>query len=91
MQKAKSDVPLGEDANLYPLPKYTHPSLTDIPPKTMAPVSYDHRISPVLAFIAYMGPFGFVDPAKSTLLATVTGPAALALLGLAVDQRILPL
>jgi hypothetical protein len=38
-----------------------------------------------------MGPFGFVDPAKSNPLATVTGPAEVALPGLAVDHRILPL
>ena len=46
MQKAKSDVLAVNDGltrvaipDLYPLPTYTHPSLTDMPPYTVAPVS----------------------------------------------------
>lgn len=67
------------------------PLLIDIPPYTVAPVSFDHRIFPVLVFIAYMEPSGFVDPANKTPLATLTGPEEVALLGLAVDHMIFPL
>ncbi|KAF4350939.1 hypothetical protein G4B88_029105 [Cannabis sativa] len=38
-----------------------------------------------------MGPFLCVEPPKTTPLATVTGPEAVSLVGLAVDHRILPL
>ena len=76
---------------LYRLPRYTHPSLTNMPPYTLAFVAYDHRISPVLACIAYIVPVGCEEPAKSTSLATVTGPATMALLELAVDYTISPL
>ena len=67
-----------------------HPSLTDAPPYTVAPVLYDHRIFPLLALIAYTGPSLYVDPAKTTPLATVTGPLAVALLGSAVDHSTFP-
>lgn len=46
---------------------------------------------PVLASIAYIFPCGFVDPPNRTPLATLTGPDEVALLGFAVDHRILPL
>lgn len=52
------------------------PLLTDMPPYALAPVLYDHRIFPDVALIAYMGPVRYMDPTKTTPLATVTGPAA---------------
>ena len=67
-----------------------HPLLTEAPPNTEAPVLCDQRILPEAASMAYIGPVGCVDPAKRTPLAMVTGPLVLALLGLAVDHRVLP-
>ncbi|KAK4833828.1 hypothetical protein QYF36_012027 [Acer negundo] len=92
-QKAKSEFPAvkeGKKAPLltvYPFPMYMHPLLTDIPPYTVPPVLYDHRTFPVLAFMAYIGPFPRVEPAKRTPSANVTGPKASALLGSAIDHR----
>lgn len=96
-QKANREVPavnigiVAPKPTLYPLPTYMHPLLIDMPPYTVAPVSYDHRISPVRVFIAYTVPFASVDPPNKTPLATLTGPAENALLGLAVDHRTSPL
>lgn len=45
---------------------------------------------PLLASIAYMGPFGATDPAKTTPLATETGAWQVSLLGFPVDHRISP-
>lgn len=44
----------------------------------------------MIASIAYRGPLGAGDPAKTRPLTTETGPDAISLLGFAVDQSIVP-
>ncbi|TXG59144.1 hypothetical protein EZV62_016973 [Acer yangbiense] len=55
-----------------------------------APLLTDYRTFPVLAFMAYIGPFPCVEPANRTPLANVRGPKASALLGSAIDHIIFP-
>lgn len=61
-----------------------------MPPNTVAPVTLDHNIFPVMASMAYIGPVLYVDPANTTPLATVIGPLAWVSLGTVVDQRVWP-
>src|SRR5262245_11039659 len=71
-----------------PLPQYTMPSEMDAPALQGPPLSYDQRIWPVLACIAYIFP-PRLQP-NTTSLAALTAPSARLFIGSGVVQITAP-